>query len=194
MSAGSRVLHGLFLLVRGKTAGLADFANTNNALTASLAPLIAFPLVGAFLVAMRGDVNDALVSFIAQLCVALAPSLLIYEFARIWRAEADWMRTASALNWSFWVALPLLLAGALLASVLVTLGTSEIVAEAIVIGLVGGYLMWLHWFIVRKGLNIGVWQAILLVFVTNMVLGLLVVGPDLINLAMGGKITAFMTG
>ncbi|MDR3520585.1 MAG: hypothetical protein P4L54_03115 [Acidocella sp.] len=194
MNASGKILRGLFLLVRGKAAGVVEFANTNNALTASMAPLIAFPLVGAILVAMRGDINDALVSFIAQLCVALAPSLLIYEFARRWQAEANWLRTASALNWSFWVALPLLLLGALLASMLVTFGASETVAEAIVIGLIGGYLMWLHWFIVRKGLNIGVWQAILLVFVTNIVLGLLVVGPDLINLAMGGKMSAFMTG
>lgn len=173
---------------------MADFANTGNSLTASMAPLIAFPLVGALLLVMKGDVTDALVSFTAQLCVALAPALITYEFARAWGREAVWLRTASALNWSFWMVLPLLMLAAVLGAMLVSLGVHDNIAEAMMIAVTGCYIMWLHWFIVRTGLNTGVWQAILLVVVTNIVIGLLALGPDLIDMAMGGKMTAFLPG
>ncbi|MDE8342700.1 MAG: hypothetical protein POG24_02645 [Acidocella sp.] len=194
MTSGTKVLRGLFLLARGRAAGMADFANTSNSLTASMAPLIAFPLVGALLLLMKGDVTDALISFTAQLCVALAPSLITYEFARGWGREDVWLRTASALNWSFWIVLPLLMLAAMLGAMLVTLGVQNNIAEAIMITVMGAYIMWLHWFIVRTGLSIGVWQAILLVVITNIVIGLLALGPDLIDMAMGGKMTAFLPG
>ena len=194
MTSGTKVLRGLFLLARGRAAGMADFANTSNSLTASIAPLIAFPLVGALLLIMKGDVTDGLISFTAQLCVALAPALITYEFARRWGREDVWLRTASALNWSFWMILPLLMLAAALGAMLVSLGVHDNIAEAMMIAVMGCYVMWLHWFIVRTGLNIGGWQAVLLVIVTNVAVGLLALGPDLIDMAMGGKMTIFLPG
>ena len=43
------ILRGLLLLARGGRAGMKEFDNSADALAASLAPLIAFPLVGAAL-------------------------------------------------------------------------------------------------------------------------------------------------
>ncbi len=182
------ILKGLFLLARGRGAGMAEFGNTVNAMTASLAPLIAFPLVGSLLLLVKGDVQEALTSFTAQLCVALAPVVITYEFARVWQCDANWLRTVTALNWSFWLAVPLLVLGTLVSALLVNAGLNESVAGVIMIAVLGGYIMWFHWFTVRCGLQIGGWRALLLVFVTNITIAMLALGPDMIDLAMRGQL------
>ncbi|HQT65371.1 MAG: hypothetical protein B7Z75_01445 [Acidocella sp. 20-57-95] len=195
MTKSTNILKGLFLLARGRSAGIAEFGNHVNAMTASLAPLIAFPLVGSMLLLVKGDVQTALTSFTAQLCVALAPAVITYEFARLWQRQATWLRTVTALNWSFWLAVPLLLLGGFAGAGLVTAGFSEGAAGMIMIAVLGSYIMWFHWFTVRNGLQIGGWQALGLVLVTNITIAVLALGPDVIDLAMRGQLqTIFSQG
>ena len=65
---------------------------------------------------------------------------------------------------------------------LVTAGLPDIKAEATVIVLLCVYMLWLHWFTVRSGLNLSVWRAVGLVCISNIVIGLLTFGPDLADL------------
>ncbi len=182
-SSGS-ILRGIVLLARGKPAGIAEFVNTNDALAASLAPLIAFPLVGSTLIAFSGQPGMAVIAFLSRLCGVLVLPVITHAFARIARREELWLRTATALNWSFWILIPLLLVAAFIGAMLVTAGLSQLRAEQAVIVLLALYMLWLHWFIVRTGLRFSVPQAIALVVASNCAIGLLTFGPDLVDLLL----------
>jgi hypothetical protein len=181
---GGNILRGVFLLARGRAAGIAEFSNTSDGLAASLAPLIAFPLVGASIIAMNGQPKLAIIAFLSRLCGVLALPVITQAFAQLTRREPLWLRTATALNWSFWLLIPLLLVAAFAGAGLVTAGVPQLTAEEIVICLMGAYMLWFHWFTVHTGLKLSLWPATAVVVVTNVVICLLTFGPDLIDQLM----------
>ena len=181
--AGSgNVLRGIWLLAIGRAAGMREFGNTPDALTASLAPLIAFPLVGALLVAANGQPVLAALNLLSRVCGVLALPVITHAYAKLVGREPFWLCTATALNWAFWIVVPLLLVAATLGAVLMTAGIGQIRAEEIVIVLLGAYMLWLHWFTVRAGLGISGWLAAGLVIVSNCVIGALTFGPALLRM------------
>jgi hypothetical protein len=149
------ILRGLWLLARGKAAGLKEFGASGEALLAALAPLIAFPLVGAAVTAFNGEALLALAAFVVRLCGVLALPVVIYECARLARREGEWLRTATALSWGFWVIVPLLFVAAVAGAVLVAAGLPMAQAETAALALLGLYLLWFQWFVVRAGLRLG---------------------------------------
>jgi hypothetical protein len=176
----ANILRGILLLARGRAEGLRQFGDTPAAFLASLAPLIAFPLVGAGLMLAHGDGLSALTEFLATICALLAPPVLSYEPAQWWHREEQWLRFATALNWCQW-AIPVL-AALLLTLVYPTLAAT-ISAEAagiIVIAVVGCYALWLHWFLARHALVISALRAVLLVVWVNLGTVVLVIGPRLL--------------
>ncbi len=179
--AGSgNILLGMARVARGRPDGVAQFGGTLQAFLASLAPLLAFPLVGVLLMLTRGQGLEALTDLLATVCALLAPSVLSYEVARLWARDALWLRFATAFNWCQWL-LPLL--GALLMLLLGAASAvglpSRMIGPLLVIGL-GGYGLWLHWFLARHGLQLSGLRAALLVFAVNLGTVLIVVGPRLL--------------
>lgn len=177
------VARGVMLLARGKAAGIAQFGNSTEAFNASLAPLIAFPLVGTLLNIINGAPAAAIIGFLSRLCAVLAVAAITYEFARIARREALWLRTATVLNWSFWLIIPLLLIAGVTGAIMVGAGMALNTAEDILVGLIVTYLLWYHWFAVRAGLNLNIPQAIALVILTNAAIVLLTSAPTLLAAA-----------
>lgn len=189
-SQRGNIVLGILLLARGRADGLAQFGYTVQAFLSSLAPLVAFPLVGYLLLALsgggpHGGEVGALADLLGTVCALLAPAVLSFELARLWRRQALWLRYATALNWSQW-AIPVL-ASVLLLVVYPALASAASPRLAIgVVGIaIGGYALWLHWFIARHGLSLSRWRAALLVFLVNLVTGLLVFGPRLLTLGAG---------
>jgi len=182
--AGGNIVRGVLLLGRGRAAGIAEFANHPDALTASLAPLIAFPLVGSVMIGISGQPGLAGIAFLSRLCGVLALPVITQAYAKYFGREAGWLSTATALNWSFWILIPLLLAAAFIGALLVTAGIGEPRAEVIIILLLAAYMLWLHWFIIRIGLQLSGWLAAGLVFVSNAAIGVLTFGPDLVDLLL----------
>jgi hypothetical protein len=175
------VLRGVLLLATGQAAGIAEFGASTDALLASLAPLIAFPLVLSLLVGLQGQPGAALVSFLAQISGFLAVSVLTQGFAAWARRDALWVRTATALNWSFWLIVPLVLVADGVRAMLVAAGAPPRTAFNILMAALGVYLFWYHWFTVRQGLKVKFMAAAGIVLVTNLVVGLLSIGPALID-------------
>jgi hypothetical protein len=175
------VLRGIALLARGKSSGIAAFPDSINGLYASLGPLIAFPLVGAGLLAYSGQPALAALAFLSRLSVVLGLSVIIHAFAQLTGREALWLRTAIALNWSFWLIIPLLFAAALAGAVLVTAGVPEPTAQYAMIGMMAVYLLWCNWFIIRAGLQLASLPAFGVMLATNGVLGLLTLAPMLLH-------------
>jgi hypothetical protein len=183
-SPGSIVV-GVMRLARGRVDGFQQFGATREAFLASLAPLVAFPLVGGVLMLLGGGGMTALADLFATICALVAPPVLSFEVARLWGRQAAWLRFATAFNWCQW-AIPVL--GSLLLlllGVLVVLGLPRPIARvAVVLGLVV-YGLWLHWFLARHGLGLSRLRALLLVLAVNAVTVLIVMGPRV--LMMDGK-------
>ncbi len=181
------ILRGLFLMARGAKSGIKEFDNTMDAFTASLAPLIAFPLVGAGVFSIGWAMAARPRRFLSHLCAVLALPLITHEFARRTGREALWLRTATALDWSFWLLEPLLFVAAVAGAVFVQFGLPLISAEYIALGLMAGYLFWYHWFIVRTGLVLGRGAGGVLVVITSLVMALFTAGPFLLDYAFTGS-------
>lgn len=174
------ILRGLFMLARGRKAGINEFSGSMDAFSASLAPLIAFPLVGAGISAMSGQWAFALLGLFSRICAVLALPVIVYEFARRTGREALWLRTATALDWAFWMLLPVLFVAAFAAALLVEAGLGMEPAEIGVLVVSGGYLLWYHWFIMRAGLSLNGLQALGLLLFSSLVVAALSAAPVLV--------------
>jgi hypothetical protein len=175
-------LLGIVRVACGRADGLRQFTGTAQAFLASLAPLIAFPLVGGALVLLQGGRGWGWATeLMATLCALLAPPVLSFELARLWGREADWLCYATAWNWCQW-AIPVI-ATILLVLVfpLLASGMSPSIAAAGVVAALGCYALWLHWFVARHALRLSVLRAALLVLAVNLGTLLLVVGPSLLT-------------
>jgi hypothetical protein len=170
------ILLGIARLARGRADGLAQFGDTRQAFLASLLPLVAFPVFGEVLVAMRGE-RPALADLLATLCALLAPPVLSFSLARYWGREALWPRFATAFNWCQW-AIPVIAFLLLLAmSLLIALGVpNEAAGHVWILGL-AGYGVWLHWFLARRALDLSALRAVVLVVAVNAATVAMVVGP-----------------
>ena len=73
------IVLGIVRLARGRADGIRQFGATRDAFLASLAPLIAFPLVGGALMLLGGGGLGALSDLLATLCALLAPPVLSFE-------------------------------------------------------------------------------------------------------------------
>ncbi len=179
---GSSVLRGIVRVACGRADGIGQFAGTVQGFLASLAPLIAFPLVGTAFLLLDGNGTPAIADLLATIAVLLAPPVLSFELARLWGRQALWPRFATAFNWCQWL-LPMLASVLLLVlGTLLRAGLPEnAVTGALVLGL-GGYALWLHWFLARHGLALSRLRAALLVLVVNFGTALLVLVPRLLAL------------
>ena len=186
---GSRnVLLGIVRLATGRADGLVQFGDSSQAFLGSLAPLIAFPLVGGGLMLAEGKGLSALGEMLATFCALLAPPVLSYWLARLWGRETLWLRFATAFNWCQW-AIPVAAAALLLlAGLLMRLGLSNTVAGTVVVLGLMGYGLWLHWFVARKGLQLSAVRSVLLVLLVNLGTAVLVGGPGLLALGVGSAV------
>lgn len=178
-SPGSIVL-GVMRLARGRADGFRQFGATREAFLASLAPLVAFPLVGGVLMLIGGGGLAALSDLLATICALVAPPVLSFEIARLWGREAAWLRFATAFNWCQW-AIPVL--GSvllLLLGMLITVGLPRQLARILVVFGLVAYGLWLHWFLARHGLGLSRLRAALLVMGVNMATVIIVLGPSLL--------------
>jgi len=185
------ILRGLLLLARGKPSGIAEFGNSLDGFTASLAPLIAFPLVGAVVTVLGGQWQLAIIGFLSRLSAVLVLPVITYEFARRTGREALWLRTATALDWSFWILLPLLCVAALAGALFVEAGLPLDAGGYVALAIMVGYLLWYRWFILRAGLGINRLQAALLLGVSSLAIAVCTAGPLLLDLAFYGRIMHF---
>ena len=181
----TNIVLGVLRLARGRSDGLRQFGATREAFLASLAPLIAFPLVGGMLMLLSGGGLGVLSDFLLTLCALLAPSVLSFEVARLWGKEAAWLRFATAFNWCQW-AIPVVSVVLLVAlGILVSAGLPRFVARVgAVLGLVC-YAFWLHWFLARHGLGLSRMRAVILVVCVNFGTVAIVLGPRLLTLMTG---------
>ena len=178
-------LIGLARLARFNRAGFAAFGETREHFLTSLAPLVAFPVVGGLLMALRGDLITAATELSATLCALLAPAVVSERLARWWKRDGEWLRYATAFNWCQWaipVAAMLLL---IVLGILLKLGLPDRTASVLAVAGVVGYGVSLHWFLARHGLRLSRGRAVGMVVAINLGTTLLVMLPQLLARALG---------
>ena len=176
------ILRGIVLLCRGRAAGFAELGAGPEAFLSSLAPLIAFPLVGCVLMMAQGKTEDGLADFLATLIALLAPPVISQAIARRWGREDQWFRFATALNWCQW-ALPLLAAVLMLAAgFMVQAGVSLRVSVILLCCVLLAYAFWLQWFLARRGLELYGPRAAAFVLLVNLGTIILVAVPQVLEL------------
>jgi hypothetical protein len=131
---------------------------------------------------LNGGGAPAITDLLATVAVLLAPPVLSYELARLWGRQAYWLRFATAFNWCQWL-LPMLASVLLMGlGLLLRTGLSEQTATGALVLALGGYALWLHWFLARHGLALSPFRAAILVVVVNLGTALLVLAPRLLAL------------
>jgi hypothetical protein len=171
---------GVMQLALLRRQGIEQFQGTAKAFLNSLAPLIAFPLAGGVLGVLSGDGLDAVAGFLGTVVALLAPPVLSDLLARFWGREREWLRYATAFNWSRWAMLLALGVALMLMGTLASAGIGR--RAAVVAGLVAvaGYGAVLDWFVARVGLRLAGWQAVVLVVVVNAGTAALFLAPRLL--------------
>jgi hypothetical protein len=185
------VMIGLARLGRFRADGLEHFEGTPQAFLNSLAPLLGFALVGAVMMAARGDGRGALTDLLSTAIVLIAPGVISEPLVRHWDRDAEWTKFAVAFNWCQWTVPVVFFLCLILSGVLVAAGWREDGAVLIAVMGVVGYGLSLHWFLARKALGLSRGRTALLVAAMNIGTGLLAVGP---RLAAGGASAAWVTG
>jgi hypothetical protein len=175
------IVLGIARLARGRADGLRQFGATRDAFLVSLAPLIAFPLVGGALMVLGGGGLGAITGLLATLCALLAPPVLSFEVARLWGKDAAWLRFATAFNWCQWV-IPVI--GSVLLVVLgmlIGFGLPREYARAGAVFGIIAYGLWLHWFVAFHGLGLSRPRAAVMVVGVNVATVIIVLGPRMIG-------------
>ncbi len=179
-------LIGALQLAVGQARGMARFGDTPQAFLASLAPLVAFPLVGATMLLYSGVVRQAFGTLLMTLVAQLAPAVLSHMVAVRWGRGAQWLRYATAFNWCQW-AIPLM---AFLLLVLLQIGLgngmSDAAAAQLLVLALAAYGLWLHWTLARHGLDLTRGRAAVLVALVNAGTVAMVLGPRLLHGLING--------
>jgi hypothetical protein len=174
------VLLGVLQLALLSREGIEQFAGTGRSFLNSLAPLIAFPLAGGVLGLLSGAGLDAVEALLGTLVALLTPPVLSELLARWWGREREWLRYATAFNWSRWAMLLALGLALALMGMLASAGLGQRTATAFGLLAVAAYGVVLDWFVARVGLRLAGWQAAVLVVVVNVGAGLLFMAPRLL--------------
>jgi hypothetical protein len=167
----ARALAGLAL---GRREAIGLFGDTSQAFIASLLPLIVVPLFSNLL--SLGDISFGRLvrdSF-ASVAALLVPPVVSHALATRWGREWAWLRFATAFNWCQFG----LLMGAMVGLFVIgAIGGRD--AAIVVVGALGLYALWLHWFLARHALGVSAGQAAALVFLVHLSTSLVVLVPRL---------------
>ena len=185
MSSAFDPFIGVALLARGDKEGLARFGATQQAFLSSLAPLLAFPVVGFLLQVLTGDWLRGAAALLVAVVALLAPPVLSHALAVRWGRGEPWLRYATAFNWCQW-AVPLAAVALLvLLRFAAAFGLPDTAAVRLLILGLAGYGLWLHWTIARHGLSLSRWRAAGLVLLVNSGTVGLMLGPALLVMLLG---------
>ena len=164
-------------VARGRADGIEYFGSDGQAFLSSLAPLVAFSLVGTLIGLLTDGPRRAVTDLAMTLCALLTPAVISYELARIWQRTAAWAQFATAFNWCEWI-LPVLACVVMVPlSFAMQAGLDESAASLLLVGCLGLYGLWLHWFLARKVLSLSIVRAAIFVFLVNLGTVVTVMGP-----------------
>ncbi len=173
------IFRGIVRLAQFNGEGLLEFGDTPQAFVNSLAPLLAFPLVGAAVTLYGGARHGAIINMLASIIAVAAPPVLSHILASLWHREPLWLRYAVAFNWCE--------AAIFLVMVVLLVVTSRGGVMAHAAWTLPIYLYWavLHGFLAKRALRVSVVRAVVMVVFVNFGSFLLMALPIGVLTALG---------
>ena len=163
-------------VARGRPEALRLFIATPQAFITSLIPLIIVPVLNGLLTQRQPTLFRLIVDLLTSIAALLVPPVLTHAIASRWGREAYWLRFAVAFNWC---QLGLLLAA--MGGLLLLTSMAGPDMAILVVGVIGIYAIWLHWFLARHGLGLPPARAVMLVLAVHAATTLVVLVPRLIS-------------
>jgi hypothetical protein len=184
---------GIARLAFFNATGFAAIGNTRQAFLSSLAPLVAFLLVGSGLEAFSAGWRLGLGEALQTLCILLGQPVASHFLAHWWKRDETWLRYATAMNWCQLVIPVIALAVTIVAVFAGGAGPSP---RALAYGLLGAvfiYAVLLNWFLAWRGLGLTAARAVLFVTLVTLVLALLISLPVALRLALAQHAVPHLT-
>jgi hypothetical protein len=155
------IWRGILQLARFNADGLREFGDTPQAFLNSLAPLLAFPLVGGAMTLLGAGPRGALANILVSLIALLAPPVLSHLLASFWHREALWLRYAVAFNWCE--------AAVFLAVVILLVLFAGRFGMESAVWTLPAYVYWavLHGFLAKRALRVSLLRAVVMVVFVN---------------------------
>ena len=172
------ILRGVFLIARGRAEGLNCFGDTTRAIVQSLVPGAGLAVAAMIESWSEDGAARAFGGLLLLLCVLIAPVVISFELAKLMGREAFWARYVVAFNWCL-LLIPLvaLTAGLIAMPLAGDAGDGFFLLLNVAIG---GYALWLHWFIARHALALNGMRSALFVAGVHLGTMLMVAVPVLI--------------
>ncbi len=175
-NTAARTIRAIIGVARGRPEALGLFVATPQAFITSLIPLIVVPVLNGLLTQRQPTLFRIIVDLLTSVAALLVPPVLTHAIASRWGREAYWLRFAVAFNWC---QLGLLLAA--MGGLLLLTSMAGADMAIMVVGVIGIYALWLHWFLARHGLDLPPARAVMLVLAVHAATTLVVLVPRLIS-------------
>jgi hypothetical protein len=177
---------GIARLARFRAEGLALFDASPQGFLSSLAPILAFWLVGSTFILAEEGFPGGLADTLLSLSFLLAPAVISEALTRVMGCRDGWLRYAVAMNWCQWIFPVAFVCAAIVSAVLMAAGAPGDAAAGGAIGAVGIYALVLNWFIALHALRLPRLRAAVFVLGVNLGSAALVLVPGLISAALRG--------
>jgi hypothetical protein len=151
------IFRGIIRLAQFNSQGLLEFGDTPQAFINSLAPLLAFPLVGGARTLLAGSPHLAVANVLVSAIALITPPVISHLFASLWHRESLWLRYATAYNWcQVAIFVPLLVLWLVTAGRLGRAGPLWVLLPFLYVAVLNGFLA-------QRALRVSVLRALLLV-------------------------------
>lgn len=180
-----RTVHAILGVARGRTQAIGLFGATRQSFIASLIPLAVVPVLNSLISQRHPTLSRLILDLLTSVTALLVPPVVSHALAQLWGREAEWLRFATAFNWC---QLGLLVVAMAALFAIATATGPE--AAMLVIGVIGIYALWMHWFLARHALVITTKRAVLLVLAVHAATTVMVLIPKVVAVLLRGPVTA----
>lgn len=170
-------------VARGRIPAIGLFGATRQSFIASLIPLAIVPVLNSLISQRQPSLSRLILDLLTSVTALLVPPVVTHALAERWGRDTAWLRFATAFNWC---QLGLLVIAMAALFVIATATGPE--AAMLVIGVIGIYALWMHWFLARHALGITPKQAVLLVLAVHATTTIAVLIPKVLAALLRGPV------
>lgn len=163
----------------GRAEAIGWFSATRDGFIRSLVPLIVVPFLNGLISGRIPSVTRLITDLLTSIAALLVPPVVTHMLAERWGRGGAWLRFAVAFNWCQFGLLMVAVTGLFAVT---ALGAGDMII--MIVGVIGIYALWLHWFVARHGLGITSGRAVLLVLAVHAATTLVVLVPRVIAAIM----------